>query len=126
MSGQQGRGNRRRSISPRRDGPSNYRERDSGYRGSSTRENFRSDRGGRGGRGESQGGRGGHSGASTGPSLPDLPREVEVPASGRKLPEMGLTMVGRVGTTTKIIVNPFELPSLPTTKIYQYQVWSIK
>ncbi|KAI9853272.1 MAG: hypothetical protein M1824_001469 [Vezdaea acicularis] len=124
MSGQQGRGNHPRSTSPRRDGPSNYRERDSGYSGSSTRGKFWDDRGGhgghdvrsRGGRGAFQGGRVVHSRVSTGSSLPDLPAKVDVPASGRNLPEMGLKIVREVGTTTKIIVNHYELQSLPTNK----------
>lgn len=57
-----------------------------------------------------------HSCVSTGPSLSDLPAEVDVPASGRNPPEMGLKIVREVGTTTKLIVNHYELQSLPTNK----------
>ena len=56
------------------------------------------------------------------PSLTALPSTVPVPKSGRALPASKIKMEGTAGRQTKVLVNHFELQSLPLLKIYFYNV----
>ena len=103
-----GYGGRRRSISPRDDRRGAF---PSGGRG------------GRGGRGGLDSGRGGGSGGySFRSTLPDLPINVPIPSTGRKFEQKALGMRGTVGEPTSIIVNHYEVQSLPKVKVFQYDV----
>ncbi|KAI9666996.1 MAG: hypothetical protein M1829_005603 [Trizodia sp. TS-e1964] len=114
---------RNRSRSPHRDNRRDDRrddrmQTDSGYGNSS-----------RGGRGGGRGGRGGFNDRGSGgdsfrSSLPDLPSEVPIPEGrGRIFPQPGFKPVGTVGQQTTIIVNHYEVQSLPIIKIYGYSFY---
>jgi hypothetical protein len=51
-----------------------------------------------------------------------LPRDAEVPQNGRKFEQAGTPMKGTAGRRTKIIVNHYEVQSLPIIKTYTYDV----
>ena len=132
----------RRSVSPRgerRDDP--YGRRDGRSDFSSSRGSYGGDRSGRGGSGGDRGrggygggrgGRGGYGGGRGGrgdgyqqtprSTLPDLPLEVAVPGNGRKFELASSPTIGTIGELTKIIVNHYEIQSLPVVKTYTYDV----
>ena len=120
---------RRRSISPRDDRREGSGDR-GGYGGS------RGGRGGRGGRGDFGGSRGGGRGGARGgdydvdrgssdslrSSLPDLPSVAAIPGTGRRFEPPGHIPQGTAGQKTMILVNHYEIQSLPMVKVYQYDV----
>lgn len=55
-------------------------------------------------------------------SLTPLPSTVPVPKPGRALPASKIKMEGSAGRPTKVLVNHFELQSLPLVKIYFYNL----
>ncbi|KAI9774689.1 MAG: hypothetical protein M1840_002938 [Geoglossum simile] len=129
----------RRSISPRdgrRDEP--YGRRDSRSNINSTYDSHGGERYGRGGasgdRGRGRyntgrgggysGGRGGRGGHQPIPrsTLPDLPLEVAIPGNGHRFELESPPMVGTIGERTKIIVNHYEVQSLPVVKTYTYDI----
>src|SRR5579862_3692436 len=128
----------RRSVSPRdgrRDGPYGRRDSRSVYNSYDSHGEERYGRGGAGGdrgRGRYNTGRGGgYSGGRGGrgnyeqtprSTLPDLPSEVEIPGNGRRFQVEVAPMVGTIGEPTKIIVNHYEIQSLPVVRTYTYDV----
>ncbi|KAI9783515.1 MAG: hypothetical protein M1839_003685 [Geoglossum umbratile] len=125
----------RRSVSPRgdrRDDPYGHRESRSDFNSRGSYGGDRSSRGGsggdrmrggygggrgsRGGYGGSRGGRGGYQQAPRS-TLPDLPLEVAVPGNGRKFELASTPMVGTIGERTRIIVNHYEIQSLPIIRM---------
>lgn len=113
-------GGRRRSVSPRDDRRGQGDDRSYSSRGSSSR-------GGRGGFHE-RGGRGGDGGGSSHQfqsGLPDLPDSVEVPKNGGAFVQKEPKMEGTAGHRTRIIVNHYEIQSLPKVRILQYDVRSL-
>ncbi|KAL9116593.1 MAG: hypothetical protein Q9187_006882, partial [Circinaria calcarea] len=54
--------------------------------------------------------------------LPDLPAEIMIPSTGGKL-KLGMpNPQGRLGQPVNLLVNHFALQSLPTIKIYQFDI----
>lgn len=59
---------------------------------------------------------------STEAKLPDLPVTVEIPKTGNALSAPRLQMQGKAGKSTRVLVNHFEIQSLPVVKTYLYHV----
>lgn len=112
---------RRRSISPRGDRRDRGRD-DRSFTGTQeSRYGRRGDGGSRGGRYSGRGSDG--SSTYTSPSgVSSLPSIVSVPPTGREFNASTAPMKGSIGKPTRIMVNHYEIQSLPTVKTYTYEV----
>ncbi|KAI9783161.1 MAG: hypothetical protein M1816_001483 [Peltula sp. TS41687] len=115
---------RRRSVSPRGDRRDPRRD-DRSYTGGESRYSGRRDgrddsaqRGRYGGRG-SDGGSTSYATTSSGASLPST---VPVPSTGRQFNPLTPPMKGTIGKPTRILVNHYEIQSLPTVKTHTYEI----
>lgn len=116
---------RRRSISPRGDRRERRRD-DRSYAGSQEsrygRRDTRDDGGGQRGRYGGRGSDGSSTTYTTSSGGPSLPSTVSVPPTGREFNTSAPPMKGSIGKPTRILVNHYEIQSLPTVKTYTYEV----
>ena len=116
---------RRRSISPRGDRRDRRRD-DRSYAGPQEsrydRRDARDDGGDQRGRygGRASDGSGTTYTGSSGFS--SLPSTISVPPTGRQFNPSTAPMKGSIGKPTRILVNHYEIQSLPTVKTYTYEV----
>ncbi len=58
----------------------------------------------------------------TGSKYSDLPKDVEVPKSGKLFENPKAALQGKAGKLIRVLVNHFEIQSLPTVKTYAFDV----